>query len=170
MAADPMIHVRQPRPVAGGFWVSSFDGSGGVDYVESHPEAGSAVWTGVPALPRWATKAYAETVDWILNARAASLDRMLDAFRHRYPGARAQDFAGQPSEWWGKQFGGIVAISFPGYFGNRADTAADRSELGLLIDDAADGTDVTGFVGAPSVRLDEITPLERLAAGPGSLG
>ena len=139
----PIIHVPRRLAALGGFWVADLRG-GAPQHVDAHPEEGSVVSSAYPAVD--GTDAYAidRALDWILNAAGAGRERVARAFRAVYPGARVERVV-DPSEWWGRQFGGIMAIEFSTYFGHDAPTAGDRSHAGLVIDDSTATINVTGF-------------------------
>ena len=140
---DPMIRVMERRPAASGFWVQNFRG-GDLIYADAHLEAGSSVVSAYPVMDRCDAYRVERAIDWILNAAAASRDRVARAFRAVYPGSRVESEALQ-SDWWGRQFDGVVGIDFSAYFGREAAVTADRSRAGLVIDDSTTLINVSGF-------------------------
>lgn len=150
---------------AAGFWIQPFHG-GDLTYVDAHPELGSTVTSIWPRMDRWTAYQTEGTVDWILNAAAASRERVARAFRAIYPGARVEQPT-LPSEWWGRQFGGLVAIEFSSYGAHQANTQAERSQAGLRVDEADDGTLVTGFPGGSGGRGSGQGRVGRRGGGPG---
>lgn len=141
--SDPMIRVMERRPVSSGFWVQDFQG-GDLVYAEAHPEAGSTVSSAWPVMDRLDAYGVERAVDWILNAASASRDRVARAFRAVYPGSRVESEV-LPSDWWGRQFGGVVGIDFSAYFGKDATNAGNRGRGGLVIDTTTSEVDVPGF-------------------------
>ncbi|MDE0132035.1 MAG: hypothetical protein OXM62_04535 [bacterium] len=161
---DPMIMVRERRPIAAGFWVQDFAG-GDLLHVDAHPEHNSSVTSIWPTMDRISAYGIEQAIDWILNAAAASRQRVEQAFRALYPGSRTETEV-WPNEWWGRQFGGIAAIEFSAFFGNRVNTVADRSRAGLVIDDSTSEINVTGFLGGIQ-NPDPADRRERYGQGPG---
>ena len=143
---DPMIRVIERRPVSSGFWVQNFRG-GDLLYADAHLEAGSAVTSAYPVMDRCDAYHVERAIDWILNAASASRDRVARAFRAIYPGSRVESEM-LPSDWWGRQFDGVVGIDFSAYFGNEATNVNNRSRAGLVIDDSPATHSVAGFLGA----------------------
>ncbi|MDE2867106.1 MAG: hypothetical protein OXN91_00520 [Chloroflexota bacterium] len=145
---DPMIRVMKRRPVSSGFWVQNFRG-GDLIYADAHLEAGSAVASAYPVMDRCDAYHVERAIDWILNAASASRDRLARAFRAIYPGSRVESEV-LPSDWWGRQFDGVVGIDFSAYLGNDATESADRSHGGLVIEDNTAELVVSGFAGGTS--------------------
>ena len=155
-----------------GFWVARFDGSA-PQFVDAHPEHGSAVASAYPKVDGIDAYSMERAVDWILNAAGAGRERVARAFRAVYPGSRVERMA-LPSEWWDAQMnpwaerGHVLAIDFSTYFGTDATSSADRSRAGLVVDDSDDGDTVTGFSGGPTVSGTTVNQAQqRSGQGPG---
>ena len=139
-----------------GVWLLDED-TGEMRYMEAH--AGSAVRTAWPRLwDRAGERTLAYAVDWLLDAAAASRDRLETALRARQPGSLGYvDSTRQSDYWWRVAASGSVGAQAQLFSG---DFVAD-SFAGIIVDDADDETAVTGFSGGNSGRR---------GAGPGGGG
>ena len=144
MSADPMIHVPEPPVSVGGVWLRN-RATGEMHEVDAHIEAGSVLWTAWPVMTRHRAYVLERAVDRALSA--ADPSRVFRTLR----GVGREVTDGVPSAFWDRVFGPTWALrgaaSFSLYFGHDRSGGSD-SRAGLVIDDAADGTDVTGFARA----------------------
>lgn len=125
-----------------GVWLLDED-TGELRYMEAH--AGSAVRTAWPRLwDRAGERTLAHAVDWLLDAAAASRERLETALRARQPGSLGYvDSARQTDYWWRVAASGSVGAQAQLFVGDLTAGSYD----GIIVDDADDLTSVTGFAG-----------------------
>ena len=150
---DPMICVMERRPVSSGFWVQDFRG-GDLIYADAHPEQGPTITTVWPVLNRFQAYVWTRGYDVVLNAAAASRDRLERVFRTLH-GVGREAFDPTPSAFWDRlqALAPVTGGDFSAYFGTDATNASNRGQGGLVIDT----TSPTGFTQSGNVWSKNIS-------------
>ena len=152
-----LIHVPAQRQRFAGFWARDRT-TGELRHVDAHPEGGAVLYSAWPAsIDGDHASAIERAIDEILNADAASQDRVDGVFRRVTAWSRRQACAPLQSAFWRRSLVGLSGGDFSVYAGHDQ-TAGARSFAGLVIPTADTSIDVDGFVGTTS---------QERGAGPG---